>query len=111
MIDGIKETPQELLEMADIYKVSLKNKIKNIYLPSVTAMLFSGLSNAAGFGWRAIIIGEVLSQPLFGIGSEMHQAQIYLLVPTLIAWTLVAVMISYLFEFFIRFIQKSLLKE
>lgn len=106
IIDGIRETQHEYLEMAIIYNLSFRTRVRQIYLPSVSGMLFSGISNAAGFGWRAIIIGEVLSQPPFGIGSEMHQAQIYLMVPTLIAWTLIAIVISYIFENLIRFIQK-----
>ncbi|HEY6913489.1 MAG TPA: ATP-binding cassette domain-containing protein, partial [Paludibacter sp.] len=41
-----------------------------------------------------------------GIGSAMKQAQAYINVSELIAWTVIAVGISYLFEFFIRQIQK-----
>jgi len=62
-----------------------------------------------GFGWRAIIIGEVLSQPQYGIGTLMQEAQTYLLVKELIAWTLIAIIISYLFEFSVRKIEQKAL--
>ena len=55
-----------------------------------------------GIGWRAIIIGEVLSQPKYGIGTYMQSAQTFLNVEAVIAWTVIAVLISYGFEKIIR---------
>lgn len=55
-----------------------------------------------GIGWRAIIIGEVLSQPVYGIGTRMQTAQTFLNVEAVIAWTLIAVLISFAFEKLIR---------
>jgi NitT/TauT family transport system permease protein len=72
--------------------------------------LTGGISNALGFGWRAVIIGEVLSQPRHGIGTQMQESQIFLLVSELIAWTLIAVLISYLFELAIRNTETKLVK-
>ncbi len=95
---GIKEVDKGLLEMAQIYKVKTWRIFSDIYLPSISPFLFSGLLTSVGFGWRAVIIGEVLSQPKYGIGSMMQDAQSYLLVAELISWTLVAVVIGFIFE-------------
>ena len=43
-------------------------------------------------------MGEVLSQCAFGIGSEMKRAQNFIAVPELLAWTIVAVFISFFFD-------------
>jgi len=61
-----------------------------------------------GFGWRAIIIGEVLSQPQFGIGTAMQTAQTYLLVKEVIAWTIIAIIISYFFEMLLRRVERKI---
>ena len=106
IIDGIKNVDHDLVEMAQVYKVSKINIIKKVYLPAITPFIFSGASSAMGIGWRAIIIGEVLSQPQFGIGTLMHTAQTYLLVNEVIAWTIIAIMLSYLFEIIIRKVEK-----
>lgn len=95
---GIKEVDKGLLEMADIYRIRKRRILSDIYFPSLSPFIFSGLLTAIGFGWRAVIIGEVLSQPRFGIGSMMQDAQSYLLVAELISWTLVAVFIGFVFE-------------
>lgn len=105
---GIKEVDQGLLQMAYIYKIRRPRIFKDIYLPSIAPFVFSGLLTAAGFGWRAVIIGEVLSQPRYGIGSMMQDAQSYLLVAELISWTLVAVLIGFIFEKSIGMISRKI---
>lgn len=109
IIDGIRNVDKELIEMAQFYKVSKPGIIKNVYIPAITPFIFSGASSAMGIGWRAIIIGEVLSQPKFGIGTLMHSAQTYLLVNEVIAWTIIAIIISYIFEVIIRKIENLII--
>ena len=108
VIDGIKNVDPDLVEMARIYKIPKNRIIKEVYLPAITPFIFSGASSAMGIGWRAIIIGEVLSQPKFGIGTFMQQAQTFLLVNEVISWTIIAVIISYLFEILIRKIEHQI---
>lgn len=109
VIDGIKNVDRDLIEMARVYKVNHYKIIKEVYLPAIIPFIFSGASSAMGFGWRAIIIGEVLSQPRFGIGTLMQSAQTYLLVNEVIAWTIIAIIISSLFELVIRRIEKAII--
>ena len=109
IIDGMRNVDKELIQMSEFYKIPQLTIIKDVYIPAITPFIFSGASSAMGFGWRAIIIGEVLSQPQFGIGTFMHSAQTYLLVNELIAWTIIAVVISYIFEIILRKIEKNII--
>ena len=108
LIEGIGNVDEDLVEMGRVYKVKQSRIIREVYLPSIIPFLTSGISNALGFGWRAIIIGEVLSQPLQGIGTQMQLSQSYLLVSELIAWTIIAIIISYFFEMIVRKVEKKL---
>lgn len=103
---GIRETDPALIQMAHLYHIKNMRILKDIYWPSILPFLFSGISTSIGFGWRSVIIGEVLSQPRYGIGSMMQDAQSYLLVSEVIAWTLVAVLVGAVFELIIRLIEK-----
>lgn len=107
MLNGLENTDIKLVEMAKVFGKSTFQIITTIYLPSARNIIFGGISTAMGFGWRAIIIGEVLAQPLKGIGTSMKQAQALIDVSELIAWTVVAIAISYLFEFFIKKLGKT----
>ena len=102
VVDGIRSVDHDLIEMALFYKVGRRKIISEVYIPAIMPFIISGASSAMGIGWRAIIIGEVLSQPHYGIGTTMQSAQTFLNVDAVIAWTLIAVLISYVFEKIIR---------
>jgi NitT/TauT family transport system permease protein len=102
VIDGIRSVDPHLTEMANFYRVPQQRVVSEVYIPAIAPFIISGASSAMGIGWRAIIIGEVLSQPRFGIGTVMQAAQTFLNVDVVIAWTIVAVVVSYLFERAIR---------
>jgi NitT/TauT family transport system permease protein len=98
VIQGIRNVDPQLLEMANIYKVSRWRIIFQIYLPSLIPYLLAGLSTAAGVTWKAVIAAEVISMPRYAIGTGMQYAQIQLNTAELFAWTIVAIIISSLSE-------------
>ncbi len=108
--DGIKSVDRGLVEMAGFYRVDKRRIITGVYLPAIVPFIISGASSAMGIGWRAIIIGEVLSQPQYGIGTHMQNAQTFLNVDAVIAWTLIAVLISFAFEKIIRWAEHKIVK-
>ena len=110
VIEGVKEVDKRLIEMAGIYRIEKSRIYRELYVPSIIPFLFSGMSTAFGFGWKAIIIGEVLSQPKFGIGTRIEYAHAYLLVGNLIAWTIAAVLISYFFDKIIGLFERKIVR-
>lgn len=95
LTNGLKALRPSLSLMAKQFQFSCYNRLTQIYYPQLHPFLFSGLTSAAGFGWRAIIMGEALAQCAAGIGSAMKVAQNFLDVPSLLAWTVVAILISH----------------
>lgn len=92
---GIVSLDPGLLQVGRQFRIGCQNRWTLILYPQIKPFLYSGLASAMGFGWRAVIMGEVLSLCAHGIGSEMKRAQSFLAVPELIAWTVVAILISY----------------
>lgn len=95
---GIRNQRKELTIMGRLFRISPLNRLTQIIYPQLKPFLYSGLASAVGFGWRAIIMGEVLAQCQWGIGGEMKRAQLFIAVPQLIAWTVIAILISFLFD-------------
>jgi len=108
--EGVKSVDPNLIIMAKLYRTNWKKIITELYIPAIMPFIISGVSSSMGIGWRAIIIGEVLSQPRFGIGTKMQAAQIFLNVDAVIAWTLIAVLISFGFEKIIRLTERKIIK-
>lgn len=82
--------------MGRVFHLSQTNYIAHIIYPQIQPYLFSGISSAAGFGWRAIIMGEVIAQCTNGIGGKMKEAQLFINTSELIAWTIIAIFLSWL---------------
>ncbi|RHJ87925.1 ATP-binding cassette domain-containing protein [Parabacteroides sp. AM08-6] len=95
---GIRSQRKEFMIMANRFQIGWWNKLTQVIYPQINPFLFSGLTSASGFGWRAIIMGEVLAQCSFGIGGEMKRAQSFIAVPELLAWTIVAILVSFFFD-------------
>lgn len=98
VVQGIKSTDQHLIEMSKIYKVMPVQIIRTIYIPSAKPFIAAGLTTSLGLAWKVIAAAEVLSLPKYGIGSKLHDSKIYLESDKLLAWTLLIIIISYLFE-------------
>lgn len=102
VLSGLKSVDNKLVEMARVFGFKVHQIYLAIYLPQAKSIILSGFSTAAGFGWRAVIIGEVLAQPIHGIGTGMKMSQVYINVPELFAWTIMAIVTSYVFDMLIR---------
>lgn len=98
LANGLRQLRPGLAAMGRQFGVGRRNRLLHLIYPQLKPYLYSGLASAAGFGWRAVIMGEVLSQSVGGIGGEMKKAQNFLSIPELLAWTIIAVGLSYLFD-------------
>ena len=70
--------------------------------------LISGCRVALGMSWKSGIMAEVLATPKPSIGREMYAAKSYLQTANLLAWTVVVIVLSLLFEKAFLFLLKRL---
>lgn len=96
--EGILSIDPSIVQMARFYGIKGKRLLREIYLPAIRPFAMSGISNAVGLGWRAIVAAEVLCLPDWGIGPAMHGAQILGKVDVLMAWAVVTVLFAAVFE-------------
>lgn len=108
VVEGVKNADHNLIEMALVYKVKKRRIIAEVYLPSILPYLVAGVSTALGISWKVVISAEVLSHPSFGVGTQLHEAQIFLETGMLFAWTVVAIIIGFTFEKLVRKLDQQL---
>ena len=94
VLGSVKSIDKGILEMADLYKIGLKNKILKIYLPSIKFSLISILSSTISLGFKIVIAGEVYSQPLYGIGAMIQAEKVNFNTTAIFAWLIIIVVIS-----------------
>jgi len=111
IVEGFKKVDQDLLEMGRVYQISRIKLVKEIYIPSLLPFYIAGFNTALGIAWKVTVAAEVLSHPRYAIGTNLYDSKVYLDTPSLFAWTLVIVILSYIFEIVITNYLKSRLEK
>lgn len=107
VINAIKEVDKNLIEMCDIYNVSMKEKILKIYLPSIQFYFAGILMSTFSLAFKVVIAGEVHGQPKYGIGSAVQVAKVNFDTTAIFAWILIIAIISIAFEVINKIIDKK----
>lgn len=95
---GIASADLFLLEMAAVYRLPWRARLRAVYLPAVLPHLLSALRVGLGFAWKAGIAGEVIAIAPGSIGLALYQAKISLEMPDLFAWTGYIILLSVALE-------------
>jgi NitT/TauT family transport system permease protein len=95
---GIASTDKKLLEVAQIFNFSSAKKLFKIYIPSIMPYFIAACRAAFGMAWKAGIAAEVLTVPKQAIGTEIYFSKLWFETPTLFAWTIVIIILSYVIE-------------
>ena len=95
-IEGISD--RKILEMAKVFRVNLRRQIRYIYVSQVLPYFLSAFRLSLGMCWKAGVAAEVIGVPSGSIGEKLYNAKIYLNTPDLFAWTIVIIVISFVFE-------------
>lgn len=98
VLTGLKHVDKELLEMADVFGFSARNRRNYIYRPAVMPYLLSGTKISVGMSFKSGVAAEVIGLPLASIGEGLYFAKIYLNTAGVFAWTAVIILISSLVE-------------
>ena len=109
ILEGIRQTDKQLLEMADSFGAGLMKKVEFVYLSQVQPYIVTACKLGLGLCWKAGIAAEVIGIPTGSIGEKLYKAKVYLETPDLFAWTIVIIVVSVGFEKLFMFILRKIL--
>ena len=98
VLEGLHHIDQELLEMSKVYQVRPIEKIRSVYLSEVMPYLIAATRTALGMCFKSGISAEIIGLPVNSIGEQLYLSKIYLNISDLFAWTIVIILLSYVFE-------------
>ena len=98
VLEGIRRTDRQLLEMARVFRVPFFRQLRYLYLPQVLSYFRTAVSLGLGLCWKAGAAAEVIGLPSGSVGERLYTAKVYFQTPDLFAWTAVIVAVSVLFE-------------
>ena len=97
-LEGLKNADVQLLEMAQVFRMSRWNRFFYIYRPACKPFLLSGLKIALGMCWKSGVAAEVIGTPDYSIGERLYLSKVYLDTAELFGWTAVIIVLCGLFE-------------
>ncbi len=95
---GLNALDPNLTEMAKVYRLSRSETLKKVILPQLAPYFYSGGLTSLGLAWKSGIAAEVISYPRIAIGKVMNYAKTALDTADVVAWTVVVVALSIIFE-------------
>lgn len=98
--------PKELTEMAKVYDVPVKDRITGIYLPMTMPAVFDTSRTAVSLTVKVVIAAEVLAYVRESMGLQMLAANREFDVAALMAWTVLAIVLSFVLEGVIIVVKK-----
>ena len=98
LTQAIRQIDPRLLEMARLYRFGRKKTLLHVYMPAVMPAFIQSCLAAIGLCWKAVVAAEVIGVPKNAVGSRIYEAKIYLETDSLLAWTVMIVLLSVLLE-------------
>ena len=95
--EGFENIDTKLIEMGKAFKFSRTEMIKEIILPSLSTYFKAGLITVFSFGWKLVVMGEVLSSST-GLGAQITDARMNLETNMVFAWGIIIVLLCFLFQ-------------
>ncbi len=104
-MDAYSNIDEKLEQMCIVYDIKGSRKLRYLVIPSMAPQILTGARQTLSMIWKVVIAAEVIVLPKYGIGRSLQLAQIQLETNVVLAWTIVAVLLTALgdglFDFFI----------
>lgn len=110
LLQGFRATPKGLLEMGRVFRLPRGQVFRAILLPSSEAALTSATETGMGMAWKSGITAEIIAMAAPSIGGALYDAKIYLDLSGLLAWTLILLVFSALFQGLFQLVLKTALR-
>ena len=99
IVGSLNSIDKKIIDMMDIYEISLIEKIKKIYVPIIKFHLASIFVSTFSLAFKVVIAGEVHGQPRYGIGSAIQLEKVNFNTSGIFAWIVLIAILSLAFEF------------
>ena len=86
-------------------------RIRYIIMPQLSPYLISAGRVTAGMAWKAGVAAEIIGMPKGSVGQMLYMSKIYLDTDDLLAWTVIIVVLSVIFEKLVVLTLKAALKR
>lgn len=106
--DAIRAMPKDLLEMYESFRPSRWQVLRYLIYPHVLPYIFATTRSVIGYATRMIIFAELIAATA-GIGAQMGLAQASFDISTILAWTIILVVLNIVLQQIITWVESRML--
>lgn len=110
IISVLNASDKQIAQMMTVYKVPVAKRFFGYYLPDAVARLFPQFVTTFSFNIKLTISGEAMAYTAGSVGQSMKFANMNLETANLLAWTLTAILLSFIVELALRAIRALVIK-
>ena len=107
--DGIRAMPKDWLEMCESFRPSRLQVLRYLIFPHIVPYILMTTKSTVGYATRMLIFAELIGSSL-GIGSRMGLAQATFHMDSVLAWTVLLVIMNMLAQSCVTLAEKYLLR-
>ncbi len=107
---ALEQLDKDLVSMAKVYKADKKDILSKIYLPYLAPFLFDSAASTLSLTLKVVVAAEILSSARTGLGGKIQTAYASFEISYLLAWTIVAILLSFLSEKAIMLLKKAVIR-
>lgn len=104
---GMKSASQEQINAAYSMGASYSQVVRHVVLPSALPEILVGMRIAIGFGWTTLVAAEMVAANV-GLGQMVLNAANFLRTDIVIMGIIVIGVVAYLFDLFMRWVERRL---
>ena len=109
MRDAMKEIDQDILSMAESFKITTLRKVLDIYIPYLVPPILAACRIGFSLSWKMVILSEVFGFTS-GVGWMISLAYWQYDLKVLIAWLIIFIVVILLIEQIIRISERRVVK-
>lgn len=107
--DVMRGVDQEILAMADSFRVRVGDRVRGIYLPHLVPPMLAGARAGFAHAWKIVFLTEAFGLPS-GLGFQVLRSYGVFDLEGLIAWLTIFVIVMLLVEQVVRLIERAVVK-
>ena len=110
IMDAYSTLPQKLVEVTEVFDVSIGKKIKYLYLPHLFKFLVPAFITSIGLAWKSEIATEIIAYTTNSIGQQINNHKQFSETSFVFAWTIIIVIFSIILESAAKYLLKRYIK-
>ena len=108
--EGLQNIEKGQIEAALMLGAPWTRIVRTVFLPNIEPYLLSAASTGCGMAFKAGVAAEVVAIVSGSIGEQIYMSKVYFETARLFAWTLVIILLSFVFEKLFCLLLKALIK-